>query len=310
MGTEAVLVITALAAAAVRSSCSVVLAGLSQIHSNRSGVMNLAIDGMVAGGAFACFVAVHYTESLLLGVVSGIAVGGVLGLLLAFLLVDVGLDTNLTGVMLGLLIVALADFASRPLVGNPIESLRAVSLGWLSDLPVVGAALFSQNPLVYVTWLLVAVTWVIFRYLRLGSVICAAGDNPRAADAAGLNVRRTRFLSTLYGGMLAGLSGAYVMLNYSSVYVTLMTAGRGFIAMALVVFSGWDPVKLVLAGLAFGAIEALQFQLELLGVKIHYHLLLAMPYIATIIVVILTGRLGLQKRPVAPQALGKPYRRE
>ncbi len=310
MATEAVVLLASLLTATIRSACPVVLAAVGEIHSEKAGVTNLGVEGMMMFGAFICFVVVRSTGSLALGVLAAIAAGALLAFVHGVLVVPLALDQTISGIMLGYLAIALADFLGRPLMGAQIENLQPIRLGPLSDLPVIGSALFGQNPLVYITAVVVLLSWALFRYTAVGSMVTAVGDNPRAADAAGLGVQRIRLLSVVYGGMLAGLAGSYMTLNYSSTFVSGLTAGRGWIAIALVFFSTWNPVRAALGGLLFGGIEALQFRLGLLKVQIPYHFLMMLPYAATVLVLVLSGRRTLQGRPAAPQALGEPYRRE
>jgi simple sugar transport system permease protein len=311
MGTEAVAVlIGSLLAATIRSASPIVLAAVGEIYAERSGVLNLGLDGIMMAGAFACYIGAHISGSLGVGILLGMLAGALLSLLHAVFAINLGVDQIISSLMVGYLGAAVADFLGRPLMGIQIPSLSGNETSVLTQIPVVGRAIFGQNVLVYVTLVIVVVSWFILFRSRPGLVITAVGDNPRAADSAGINVGRVRYVCVLVGGVLAGLAGAYIACVYSSVFSARLIAGRGWIAIALVVFSAYHPVRAALGGLFFGGIEALQFRMELLQVDVPYHFLMMLPYIATILVLVIAGREKLLKLLGAPLTLGRPYKRE
>jgi general nucleoside transport system permease protein len=302
--------IASLIVSSIRSASPVIIASVGEIHAEKAGVMNLGVEGMMMFGAFASFAGVHATGSISLGILCGIIGGGLLALLHSILVISLGVDHIISGISIGVLGTSLADFFGRPFIGKQIDNLQPLNIEYLTDIPYIGKIVFGHNPLVYLFVVLIFGSWFVFQYLRIGSSIVAVGDNPKAADAAGIQVIRLRYVSVVYGGMLAGLAGAYMTLNYSTTFVSNITSGRGWIAIALVIFASWRPLRATLGGLLFGSIEALQFHLSLMKIKVPYHFMMMMPYLITIIVLVLYGRKMLDKKPTTPKSLGITYRRD
>jgi simple sugar transport system permease protein len=296
--------------ATIRSAGPVVLTALGLIHTSRAGVYYLGIEGSMMLGVLGSFVALHLTGSYVFAVLAGMLMGGLLTLLHGLLVVTIGLDNAVVGVMLGTVGFALADFLGRPFLTYQVKNLTPVDLGVLSDLPVAGPIFFQQNVMVYITVVLIVLSYVVFRYTRLGSCIISVGDNPKAADAVGIKVVRVRYLSLLYGGMLIGMGGAYLTLNYSSTFVPGITAGRGWIAFALMIFARYNPLVAGLGGLLFGGMEALEFRLGILNIEAPVYFLKMMPYIATVVVLVLGSLRRERKYPSEPQSEEIAYRRD
>lgn len=310
MDAQNTAVFVSLLIATIRSAGPVVLTAVGLIHTSRAGVYYLGIEGSMMLGVLGSFVALHLTGSYVFAVLAGMLMGGLLTLLHGLLVVTIGLDNAVVGVMLGTVGFALADFLGRPFLTYQVKNLNPVDMGVLSDLPAVGPILFQQNVMVYVTLMLVVLSYVVFRYTRLGSRIIAVGDNPKAADAVGIKVVRVRYLSLLYGGMLIGMGGAYLTLNYSTTFVPGITAGRGWIAFALMIFARYNPLVAGLGGLLFGGMEALEFRLGILNIKAPVYFLKMLPYIATVVVLILGSLRQGRKYPSEPQSDEIAYRRD
>lgn len=310
MDAQNAAVFVSLLIATIRSAGPVVLTAVGLIHTSRAGVYYLGIEGSMMLGVLGSFVALHLTGSYVFAVLAGMLMGGLLTLLHGLLVVTIGLDNAVVGVMLGTVGFALADFLGRPFLTYQVKNLSPVDLGFLSDLPVVGPIFFQQNVMVYVTVVLIVLSYVVFRYTRLGSRIISVGDNPKAADAVGIKVVRVRYLSLLYGGMLIGMGGAYLTLNYSSTFVPGITAGRGWIAFALMIFARYNPLVAGLGGLLFGGMEALEFRLGILNIEAPVYFLKMMPYIATVVVLVLGSLRRGRKYPSEPQSEKIAYRRD
>lgn len=310
MDAQNTAVFVSLLIATIRSAGPVVLTAVGLIHTSRAGVYYLGIEGSMMLGVLGSFVALHLTGSYLFAVLAGMLMGGLLTLLHGLLVVTIGLDNAVVGVMLGTVGFALADFLGRPFLTYQVKNFNPVDLGALSDLPVVGPIFFQQNVMVYAALFLCVLSFVVFRYTRLGSRIIAVGDHPKAADAVGIKVIRVRYLSLLYGGMLIGLGGAYLTLNYSTTFVPGITAGRGWIAFALMIFARYNPLAAGLGGLLFGGMEALEFRLGILNIEAPVYFLKMLPYIATVVVLVLGSLRQGKKYPSEPQSDQIAYRRD
>ncbi len=308
---EAVFAIAFLSGA-VRIATPVLFAALGELVAERAGVMNLGIEGMMISGAFAGFMAAYGTESLWLGVIVGIAAGAVVGLLMAFMSVTLRLDQVVSGLAINLFAAGLTAYLFRVAfqdVGDEnlpnVATFLPVEIPGLSSLPVVGEILFSQPPLTYVALASVPlISWFLYR-TRSGLEIRTIGENPRAGDLRGVNVTACRYGAVIFGGMMAGVAGAFLTLDSAGLFVPQISAGRGFIAFALVIVGNWSAWKILLGALFFGLIDSLQLRLQAVGADVPHQLLLALPYITTIVVLI-----GTRTRSNAPLALGRPYARE
>lgn len=297
-------------AAGVRMSVPVLLAALGELVSERSGVFNIGLEGLMLFGAVASAVGLVMTGSpvaaLAIGMVGGMLAAAVLALgtvLARANQIVMGIGFNLLALGVTSLIRQLV-LVDMPPVGS-LRSVTMMKLPWLSELPLVGRALFSQSPLFYVAVLLAVALWLMFRFTRLGLLLRAAGENASALDAAGQPVSGLRFAATLFTGMLAGLGGAYLCIVASGgTFIDDMTAGRGYLAIAIAIFARWMPLRTLLVATALGLLEALQFQGQYLGIEIATPLLMASPFVVALIAWIVMGRAG-----AAPADLGKPFLR-
>ncbi len=311
--------ITSLLAITMRAGASLVYATVGEIYTERSGILNLGLEGMMLMGAVSSFAVAYYTGSLLLAVLMAMFVGGLLALTHAFLTVTMRANQVVSGLSITLFGSGLASFLgqrlgpaenSHYLVGLIGPKFTPIAVPGLSELPLIGP-IFNQDPLTYILYLLVPAAWFYLYKTRAGLELRAVGENPRTADAMGVDVVKVRYLYTTLGGMLTGLGGAHLSLAYTPGWSENITGGRGWIVIALVIFAMWNPARAVLGALLFGGINAVQFRLQAAGTNIPAAYLNMLPYLTTIAVLVaMTWWEALSKRIGAPAALGKPYMRE
>jgi len=300
--TAAQLIVLTLAA-----GTPLVFAALGELVTERSGVLNLGVEGMMLVGAVIAFIVASNTKSPWLGVAAGIAAGAALSLLFAVVTLTLQANQVASGLALSLFGVGLSAFIGLSYVSVVIEPIRAVAIPGLSDIPVLGKLLFGHNPLVYLSFVLfAAIHWFLY-YTRAGLVLRAVGESPQSAHAIGYPVVRIRYLAVLFGGACAGLGGAYLSIVYNPSWVEGMTAGRGWIALALVVFATWKPWRVLAGAYLFGGVTLAQFQAQGLGVDIPAQYLSMLPYIATIVVLALISRDVTTIKLNAPASLGRPF---
>ncbi len=301
--------IASLIAASIRAGTPLLFATLGEIITERSGVLNLGLEGIMIMGAMTGFAVSLITGNPWLGVLAAGVAGMAMAAIHAFFSVTLKADQSVTGLMLVLLGIGLTGFLGRSYIGQVAAYIQPVKIPYLSELPFVGEAFFNHDPLVYVAMLLVPLTWFFLFRTRYGMEIIAVGENPEAADTLGINVEKLRYASVLIGGFLVGIAGAHLSLAYAKLWTDGMTAGRGWICLALVIFSGWMPQRALLGAYLFGGLDVLSFKLQAAGVGVSYHLLKMIPYVVTILVLLISVIRGRDKFG-APSALGKPYIRE
>ncbi len=298
-------------ATAITAGTPILYAALGELLAERSGILNLGVEGMMLVGAVTGFVFAVRTNDPWVGILAAMLGGGALALVHAFLTVTLQANQVVSGLALTLFGTGLSGFIGKPYIGIPVENaFKPVTLGFLSDIPVLGPVFFHHDPLVYITYILVPVLWFFIYYTRPGLHLRAVGENPAAADSLGVSVYRVRYLYVTMGGMLAGIGGAYLSLAYAPTWLENMTAGRGWIAVALVIFSIWNPLRAMLGSYIFGGIDALGFRAQAMGVMIPSFFLKMLPYIFTILVLIMVTRKAMANRVGTPGALGLPYDRE
>ncbi len=302
----------------IRAGTSLLYATVGEILTERSGILNLGVEGMMIMGAVSAFAAAYHTGSAWAGVVTAILAGGLLALIHAVLTITLRADQTVSGLALTIFGSGLASFLGQrlgpegqPLVGQIGPRFGRVELPIVGDIPLLGGALFHQDILVYLMYLVVPLAWFILYKTRAGLHLRAVGESPHTADAVGVNVIGLRYLYTVVGGMLVGLGGAHLSLAYTPGWTENLTSGRGWIAIALVIFATWDPARAVIGALLFGGVNAIQFRLQAAGTTIPAAFLNMLPYAFTIIVlVVITWWEAFRKRVGAPAALGLPYMRE
>jgi len=303
--------LTALLAAAVSAGTPLLYAALGEILCERSGVLNLGVEGMMLAGAVCGFLAAVETKSPGAGAAAAMLAGGALAAVHAFMTVTLRVNQIISGLALALFGTGLSSYLGKHIIGVPLPvSPSPLPIPGLADLPVAGAVLFRQDAMVYASYLLVPLAWFWIHRTRPGLHLRAVGEDPAAADAAGVHVSRVRWACVLAGGMLAGLGGAYLSLFYAPCWVENMTAGRGWIALALVIFAVWSPPRALAGAWLFGGIEALGFRIQVLGATASPFFLKMLPYLFTIAVLVLFTARNRRRRIGAPEALGLPYERE
>jgi ABC-type uncharacterized transport system permease subunit len=317
MGIDIALLISILTIT-IRAGTSLMYATVGEIFTERSGILNLGVEGMMIMGAVTAFAAAFHTGSAWLGVLTAIVVGGLMALIHAILTITLCADQTVSGLALTIFGTGLASFlgqrlgpAGQPLVGQVGPRFERFVLPVLGNIPLLGNALFHQDVLVYLMYIMVPLAWFIMYKTRAGLHLRAVGESPHTADAMGINVIGLRYLYTVMGGMLVGLGGAHLSLAYTPGWTENLTSGRGWIAIALVIFATWDPSRAVIGALLFGGVNAIQFRLQAAGTTIPAAFLNMLPYAFTVIVLVLiTWWEAFRKRVGAPAALGLPYMRE
>lgn len=293
--------------AALRAGTPILLAALGELLAERAGVLNLGVEGMMLVGALTGFIVSQQSGEPWIGLLGAGLAGVVLSCTHAFL--SISLQASLVGSGLALTIfgTGLSGLLGKPFVGIPGEGFTPVAIPWLSDVPLLGRIFFQHDPLVYVTYLLVPGLWVLLYRTHSGVKIRAVGEHPRGADALGISVVAVRYSCVVAGGLAAGLAGAYLSLAYTHIWVDNMTAGRGWIALAMVIFGGWDPVRTALGPYLFGGVQALQLRLQAIGIAMPTYLLMMAPYAFTILALIIASGGRPRRRLGTPTALGVPY---
>jgi general nucleoside transport system permease protein len=300
----------AMLAVAVAAGTTVVIAAIGEIVAERSGVLNLGLEGMMLVGAVAGFVAVNASGSLVIAVLVALAAGGVLGLLHAFLTVSLRANQIVAGLALTIFGAGLSALLGQDVVGVPARAtFGRVAVPLLADIPVIGRVLFQQNLLVYLAYVLTLTLWFLLSRTRVGLHLRAVGENAATADAMGVSVVGFRYGAVVFGGALAGLAGAYLSLALTPGWNEGMTAGRGWIAIGLVIFSRWNPLLGLLGGCLFGLMESLNFQAQAVGIHISPFFLGMLPYLFTVVAVMVASLTGARRVGV-PADLGTPYERE
>jgi simple sugar transport system permease protein len=302
------LLVTWLASAVVAGT-PLIFAATGEIVAERSGVFNLGVEGMMLVGAVSGFSTAVRSGDLLLAVAVAVGAGAALALVLAVLAVTFGTDQAVTGLTLTLFGAGLSSFLGKAYIGVPSPvTFRPMALPGLASLPFVGPILFRQNLLVYASYVLVPLAWIVLSHTRPGLTLRAAGEDAPTADALGLNVALIRYTGVLIGGALAGLAGAYLSLAYTPAWTDNMTGGQGWIAIALVIFATWNPLRAAAGAYLFGGVEALGFRIQAVGGTTPSYFLRMLPYVFTLVVLLLvTAR---ARRPGMPGNLGRPYFRE
>ncbi|MBW3098403.1 ABC transporter permease [Pseudohoeflea sp. DP4N28-3] len=289
------------------ASTPLLLAAIGELVVERSGVLNLGVEGMMVIGAVCGFAGAFITGSPWIGALAGILAGVLLSLLFGFLALSLATNQVATGLSLTLLGIGLSGMIGEDFVGRAGIRLPRLDLPVLSDLPLVGKLLFGQDPLFYVSIALTAaVMWFLFK-TRTGLTLRSIGDNHKSAHALGINVLLYRYLAVMFGGACAGLAGAHLSLVYTPQWVENMTAGRGWIALALVVFASWRPWRVIGGAYLFGAVTIGQIHAQALGIPIPSQLMSALPYLATIVVLVLISRDRRLTVINTPASLAQPF---
>ena len=291
----------------ITASTPLLLAAIGELVTERSGVLNLGVEGMLIMGAVCGFAAAYTTGSAMVGIGAGLAGGVFMSLLFAFLTQTLMTSQDATGLSLTLLGLGLSGLIGEGFTGLPGVKLNAIDFPLLTDLPFVGPILFGQDILVYFSLVLVAaVSYVLFR-TRTGLIISAVGGNHHSAHALGYNVIKVRYACIAFGGACSGLAGAYLSLAYTPQWIENMSSGRGWIAVALVVFSTWLPKRVLIGAYLFGTVWIMGLYVQALGVPIPAQLLSSLPYLVTIVaLIVISGNKTLTKVNT-PACIGQPF---
>ncbi len=298
------------AASAIRLATPYIFASMGETFGQRSGVLNLGVDGIMLLAGFAAYYAVHETQNLLFGILAALVVGAAMGLTMAFISVTLHAEQGISGIGLYLFGLGLSEMLYLQFVGTPtpIEGFPRMEFPILTDLPVLGEIFFNHNLLVYIAFASVPVCAFIINRTTFGLQIRAVGQNPEAADAMGISVTRVRYITVTLGGAFAGMAGASLSIALVNIFQGNLTAGQGFIAIALVYFGAWRPYWVMVGALLFSTVNALQLQIETiegaLGFDIPGEFSRMAPYLVTIIALIFAS-----KRVEQPTALTKPFER-
>jgi simple sugar transport system permease protein len=303
---ENLLLITAILAAAVRAGTCLVFAAIGEILMERSGIMNLGLEGIMLTGALAGFAAAKMTGNPWYGILAAIGAGALMSLIHGVLCISLKAQQVVSGLALTIFAGGICGVFGKGMVGQPGSPFPTWNIPGLSDVPFIGSIFFRHDVLVYLSFLLIPAAWFLLFRTKAGLNLRSTGENPQAAESLGINVEKIRYLYVLIGGALAGLGGAHLSLAYNNQWIDNMTAGRGWIAIALVIFAGWNPLRAALVSYLFGGIDAIQFRIQASGTNIPAEILLMMPYIFTIIVLIFASG-SMRKKAGAPAALGIPY---
>ncbi|HBF28799.1 ABC transporter permease [Rhizobium sp.] len=301
------MILQAILLTIITASTPLVIAALGELVTERAGVLNLGVEGMMIMGAVAAFAASYSTGSPMLGVLGGIVAGAIFSLLFAFLTLTLVANQVATGLALTILGLGVSGQLGESFVGKPGVKMPAIDIPLLSDIPFVGPVLFHQDIFFYLSIaLVIGVNWFLFKS-RTGLMMRAVGDNHTSAHALGLKVIRIRYLSVMFGGACAGLAGAQLSLVYTPQWVENMSAGRGWIALALVVFASWRPWRILAGGYLFGAVTIGQLHAQAFGIGLPSQFLSALPYAATIVVLVVISQNRRTTLINTPASLGEPF---
>lgn len=300
-------VLVGILASGIRLATPYLYAAIGEAFGQRSGVLNLGVEGQMLLGAFAAFYVAFTTENLWLGILAAMLVGALMGLAMAYITVSLNAVQGISGIGFYLFGLGLSDLLFQKMLGT-VETVKGFSkiyIPGLSDIPILGDIFFRQNALVYIAFLLVPVAWFVLNKTTLGLKIRAVGENPEAADSLGVSVARVRYFTIILGGTLAGVAGASLSIALLNVFQQNMTSGLGFIAVALVYFGAWRPWGILGGALLFSMVNSLQLWIQVLGIPIPSDIAVMMPYVLTILVLVATV-----SRVRAPSALTRPFERE
>lgn len=300
-------VLIGILASGIRLATPYLYAAIGETFGQKSGVLNLGVEGQMLLGCFAAFYVAFNTGNLWLGVLAAMMVGALMGLVMAFVTVNLHAQQGISGIGFYLFGLGMSDLLFKKLLGTveTVQGFQKLHFPVLSDIPGIGEIFFQQNILVYGAYLLVPLAWFVLNKTTLGLKIRSVGENPDAADSLGVSVARIRYFTLILGGTLSGLAGASLSIALLNVFQQNMTSGMGFIAVALVYFGAWTPFGVLGGALLFSMVNSLQLWIQVLGIPIPSDIAIMMPYVLTILVLTATA-----SRARAPSALTRPFERE
>jgi ABC-type uncharacterized transport system permease subunit len=291
----------------IRLATPYLYAAIGETFGQRSGVLNLGVEGQMLMGAFASFYIAFISGNLWLGLLSAVIVGAAMGLAMAFVSVTLKAEQGISGIGFYLFGLGMSDLLFQKTLGTveTVSGFKAIEIPYLSDIPYLGEIFFSQNILVYAAFALVPIATFILNKTTLGLMIRSVGENPEAADSLGVSVARVRYFTCILGGILSGIAGASLSIALLNVFQQNMTYGLGFIAVALVYFGGWRPAGVLIGSLLFSMVSSLQLWVQILQIPIPSDIAIMMPYVLTILALVVAVQ---RVRP--PSVLAKPFIRE
>lgn len=304
--------IISLIAGMVRISTPLLFAALGELIVERSGLMNLGVEGLMLMGSFIGFITAYLTGSLWLGLIAAGLAAGLMSILFAILTSTLKADQTVTGLAINILSSGLTFYLYRVVFKNlgtsnlpNIPIFQEISIPFISKIPIIGPSLFKQSPLTFIALLMVFVIYWFLYKTKYGLILRCIGDNPRAMDMKGIRIAAYQYLAVFFGGIMAGFGGAFLTISSAGLFLPDITGGRGWIAIAIVIFGNWNPFLILLAAWFFGLLDTFQLQIQGLGVEMPYQILLALPYVLTIAAITI-GR----QNSGSPLHLGVPYKRE
>lgn len=302
--------ITSFLASDIRTATPILIAALGIVFSERAGIVNIGTEGLMLIGSLVCVAGSYYTGSVLLGTIIGMIITMLFALVFGYFTITVKADQTVVGTAINIFAGGFTIALNRVLFGlntsiPKIDVFDKVKIPVLGDIPIIGESLFNQSVPVYLAFLAVPLAWFVLQKTNIGLKIRAVGENPKACDTVGINVYKTRYMTVLYSGLMAGFAGAFVSMGQLSFFSEGMVAGRGFMALAAVVFGNYTPVGVMIASLVFGAGEALQYRLQALNTGIPYQFLVMLPYVITVVAICL-----LVRKSNKPASSAVPYVKE
>jgi ABC-type uncharacterized transport system permease subunit len=299
-------VLVGILASGIRLAAPYLFASLGETFGQKSGVLNLGVEGIMLLGAFAAFYATFITENPWLGLIAAIIVGGIMGLVVAVINVTLKAEQGISGIGIYLFGLGMSELLFQKTLGTveTVSGFSSVHIPFLSDIPYLGEIFFQQNILVYIAYLMVPIAWFVLGKTTLGLKIRAVGENPEAADTLGVSVSGVRYITQIFGGVMSGIAGASLSIALLNVFQQNLTSGLGFIAVALVYFGGWRPFGVLVGSLIFSMVIALSNWVQVLNIPIPSDVAVMLPYVLTILALIIAVQ---RVRP--PSALTKPYDR-
>jgi simple sugar transport system permease protein len=282
------------------------LGTIGEIYAERSGILNLGIEGMMAVGAVTGFAITHITGNPLLGILTAGIVGSSLSLIHAFITISMKANQVVSGLALTMFGIGLSGLLGKSFIGTPlINKFNEIEIPLLNKLPILGTSLFTKDPIIYLSIFISFLMWFILFKTRWGIEIRSVGENPIAANAMGINVYKVQYICVLVGGFFSGLAGAYLSIIYITTWIEGMTGGRGWIIIALTIFANWNPLKAIISAYIFGGVFILQYLLQPLGIS--PNLIMMFPYLATILILFIGSNKAMKRRIGAPAYLGVTF---
>jgi simple sugar transport system permease protein len=299
--------ITNILYATVRIGTPLLLVALGEMVCEKSGVLNLGQEGMMLLGAVVGFIAMYHSDSYLIGFGAAALTGALVSLVFAFVALHLNASQVAAGLALTILGTGLSAFVGADYEGKTVTALPSIALSGLQHIPLIGKALFAQDAIVYLSWILVLVAYLFFKHHRAGLAVRAIGEDPEVGSNLGLPVMRTRYLAVTFGGIMAGIAGGYLSIAYTPLWTENMTSGRGWIALALVVFASWRIERVILGAYLFGFASIMHLVSQGLGLSIDSNLLGMLPYVATLVVLVMLSKDKERLKLYEPMSLGKPW---